>query len=317
MKTFSASVLLCASLVTSAAGADDGTSSHQAAKHFQRAVSLYGETDYRAALVEFKRAYTLAPNPSVLYNVGETEYELQDYAGALTTFEHFLAEAAASDAHRPEVEGDLEVLRTRVGHMSVVTFPSGADVTVDDQPAGKTPLEHPLLVSIGRRKVAAAIGGRAAITRYVDVAADDNLSLTLQLPDAPETGRPPDTSSGPVDPVRGSRSGHTLRIVGWAATGALAAGAVAFGILAIRQSHALQTAREVFPATAQELNHDSLLTTTYSILADSLAGAAIVVGSITLISTWLSPPGGARATGNSGTTRVMLGPTSLRLLTTF
>ena len=295
MKILAAAVLLCAFLVTSAAGADDTTSSRQAFKHFQHAVSLYGEADYRAALVEFKRAYTLAPNPSVLYNVGETQYELQDYAGALTTFEHFLAEAAAGDAHRPEVEGDLEVLRARVGHIIVVTVPAGADVTVDDQPVGKTPLERSLLVSIGHRKVVAAIGGRAPITRYVDVAADDNLSVAIQLPDAPEAGPGPELSSNPVDSAHASRSGRTLRIVGWTAAGALAAGAITFGILAIQESQDLRSARDAFPTTSQTLDHDSQLTMTYSILADSLAAAAVVVGSITLFSTWLSPSPGARA----------------------
>jgi PEGA domain len=316
MKTLSATVLLCAALVTSAAGADDGTASRQASKHFQHAVSLYGEADYRAALVEFKRAYTLAPNPSVLYNVGETQYELQDYAGALTTFEHFLAEAAAGDAHRPEVDADLEVLRARVGHVTIVTVPPGADVTVDDQPAGKTPLDRPLLVSIGHRKVVAAIGGRAPITRYVDVAADDNLSITLQLPDAPEAVPGLETSSNPVDAVGAPHGNRTWRIVGWSTAGALAAGAVTFGVLAILESRDLATARDAFPASSQTLSHDSQLTTTYSVVADSLAAAAVVVGSVTLLSTWLSSSGAPR-TGSSGATRIMLGPTSLRLQTTF
>ena len=34
----------------------------EADKHFQHGVSLYVEADYRAALVEFTRAYALAPN---------------------------------------------------------------------------------------------------------------------------------------------------------------------------------------------------------------------------------------------------------------
>jgi len=57
----------------------------EAGKHFQRGVTLYNETDYRAALVEFRRAYDLAPNAAVLYNIGETEYQLRDYASALIT----------------------------------------------------------------------------------------------------------------------------------------------------------------------------------------------------------------------------------------
>src|SRR5438046_1076480 len=73
--------------VPSAAAVND------AAKHFQRGVTMYTEADYRAALVEFRRAYEIAPNATVLYNIAQTYYQLQDYAGALVTFERYLAEA--------------------------------------------------------------------------------------------------------------------------------------------------------------------------------------------------------------------------------
>jgi hypothetical protein len=312
-------VVVSSALVAGPARGEDPSSSHQASKHFQHGVSLYGEADYRAALAEFKRAYALAPNPAVLYNVGETQYELEDYAGALATFERFLAETPPDDVHRPEVNGDLEVLRTRVGHMSIVTVPPGADLTVDDQPAGKTPLERPLLVSVGRRKVVAAIGGRAPTTRYVDVAAEDNLAVTVQLVDAAESAPfpgPRETPFHPLDTREASTSGRTLRVVGWTVTGALAAGAVTFGILAVTESHALETARRGFPASADTLNRDAQRTTTYSVLADSLTAAAVVVGGATLLSFWLSPSRSAGATGSSAM-RMMLGPTSVRLQTTF
>lgn len=301
----------------SPAHADDP---RQASKHFQRGVALYGEADYRAALVEFRRAYALAPNPAVLYNVGETQYQLQDYAAALTTFEHFLAETAPGDGHRTEVESDLEVLRARVGHVNVTTVPPGADVTIDDQPAGKTPIDRPLLVSIGHRKVVATMTGRPSVTRYVDVAADDNLSVTLQLPDPVDPPAAPahsDYSSHSVDMAPPSHGGSTLRVLGWTTTGILAAGAVSFGILALRESHDLEAERSTFPASAQALNHDASLTTTYSIVADSLTAGALVIGGATLFSTLLSGSSSTPTRGMNGTTQVMLGPASAHLVMTF
>ena len=308
-------------LLAPAARADDGLSStRQASKHFLRGVSLYGEADYRAALVEFKRAYGIAPNPAVLYNVGETQYQLQDYAGALTTFERFLAEVGPGESRRAEVEGDIEVLRSRVGHLSIATVPAGADVSIDDQAAGRTPLERALLVSIGRRKVVATMTGRPAVTRYVDVAADDNVTVTLQLPDLPEAAPAPAPRLETWHPVDAPPPGHgsgTLRVLGWTATGALAASAMTFGVLALRESHDLEVARAAYPASSQTLTHDAQLTTTYSIAADSLAAGALVLGSVTLLSTWLSPSGGAPTRGSAGTTRVVLGPASARLEMTF
>jgi Tfp pilus assembly protein PilF len=45
-----------------------------AGKHFQRGVALFNEADYAGALAEFKKAYELAPNPAVLYNIGQTHF---------------------------------------------------------------------------------------------------------------------------------------------------------------------------------------------------------------------------------------------------
>ncbi|HEX7603304.1 MAG TPA: hypothetical protein VF316_16915, partial [Polyangiaceae bacterium] len=64
------------------ARAEDTTKIKEAGQHFQRAVSLYNETDYNGALVEFKRAYATAPNVNVLYNIGQSQFQLQRYAQA-------------------------------------------------------------------------------------------------------------------------------------------------------------------------------------------------------------------------------------------
>jgi tetratricopeptide (TPR) repeat protein len=296
---------------------DADSPTREAGKHFQRAVALYGEADYRASLVEFKRAYALAPNVAVLYNVGETEYQLQDYASALITFKRYLVESPSNEPHRAEVEGDVEVLRTRVGHLTVATLPVGADVTIDDQPLGKTPLDEAALVSIGHRKIIASMLGRSPVSKFVDVAAEDNVSVTLTLP-APESGAAPLASTSQREGSSGSRGiGPTLRVVGWVATAAFAGGAVTFGVLANKASSDLKKARSVFPTTAATLNHDANLATTYAIVADSLTVAAIVVGDITLFSTLSAASKSSPKSALATETRMVVGPTSARLDVTF
>lgn len=315
--------VLCAAVVvlsTFEAGAQDGaTATREAIKHFERGVALYGEADYRAALVEFKRAYGIAPNTAVLYNVGEAQYQLQDYAGALTTFTRYLAECGPSDTHRAEVEGNVDVLRARVGRVSIATAPAGADVSIDDQPVGRTPLEEKVLVSVGRRKVMASLGG-SVVTRYVDVAAEDNLSVTLDL--SAIGGADASASTGGLGPARQGpstspppSSGSVLPLLGWLGTGVLAAGAGISGALALKESTDLKNLRSTYPVSAATLNHDATLVTTYSILADSLGAAALVLGGVTLVSTLLySSRAGRRA---DAAVRVSIGPGSVRLETFF
>jgi tetratricopeptide (TPR) repeat protein len=293
----------------------------EAGKHFQRGVALYGEADYRAALVEFKRAYALSPNAAVLYNVGETEFQLQDYAGALTSFERYLSESSPLEVHRGEVETNVETLKARVGHVTIATTPVGADVTIDDQAVGHTPLERSVLVSVGHRRIVASMAGHQPVTRYIDVATDDNVMVSLQLPAQSESS--PQVASSALSPAssdlpHSSRTGATLRTVGWIATAALATGAATFGIVALKDSSDLRAARNTFPTSQDTLSHDASLTSRYSVLADSLTAAALVVGGITLVSTLTSNGASSRERGSTGAgTRVVLGPATARLEVTF
>jgi len=75
-------VLLAPSLgVPAVARADGGT--EPAAEHFRHGVALYKDGDYAGALVEFRRAQDISPNYRVLYDIGQSLYQLQRYAEAL------------------------------------------------------------------------------------------------------------------------------------------------------------------------------------------------------------------------------------------
>src|SRR5262245_11721856 len=91
-------VLLLLVVSTAAAYADNP--GREAGKHFQRGVDLYNDGDFRGALVEFKKAYSIWPRANVLYDIGQTEYQLLDYAAALKTMERYLSETGPNAAHR-------------------------------------------------------------------------------------------------------------------------------------------------------------------------------------------------------------------------
>ena len=265
--------------VASAGPAAD-SSFKEASKHFQRGVTLYNEADYRAALVEFRRAYEIAPNAAVLYNLGQTHYQLQNYAAALVTLERYLTESPANAAHRHEVEQTIETLKARVGKIAVSTDAPDCEITVDDELIGKTPLDDPQLVSIGRRKVTAICRGRAAETRFVDVAAGDTVKLSLVNPDGPGGRAPSGTGSD------GGLHGRDLITPGWIATGVFGAGAITTGVLAYLASRDLQTSRTTYPTSRDDLDRKSSHVVTLSAVADVLAAATLITGGLTLTLTW-------------------------------
>jgi PEGA domain len=255
----------------------------EAGKHFQRGVSLYNEADYRAALVEFKRAYEIAPNAAVLYNIGQTHYQLQNYASALSTLDRYLTEAGAGAPHRPEVEQTLETLKARVGKVEVTTNLPDCEITIDDELVGKTPLAQPVLVSIGRRKVTAMHDGRPPETRFVEVAAGDTVKMALNLTEPDRGGQPAGPTSVPsTAPPGPSGLSQTLLTAGWITTGVLGAGAITMGILALSASSDLKNAHNTYPTTHDDLSKKASRVSTFSAVADVAGVAAIVVGGVTL-----------------------------------
>lgn len=254
----------------------------EASKHFQRGVALYGEADYRAALVEFRKAYDISPNATVLYNIGQTYYQLQNYAAALTTLERYLNEAGAQASHRGEVEQTLEILQSRVGKVSVTTNISPCEISIDDEHLAKTPMREPLLVSIGHRKITAACDGRTAETRFVDIAAGDTQPVQFSFA---ETTSPVGTARKTAD--TGAPPNWATRM--WVATGVLGAGALVTGVLAFKASSDLKSAREEKPVLPEEqaaktadLSHKSSLVSRWSLIADIAGVATLITGGIAL-----------------------------------
>jgi tetratricopeptide (TPR) repeat protein len=254
----------------------------EASKHFQRGVALYGEADYRAALVEFRKAYEIAPNATVLYNIGQTYYQLQNYAAALTTLERYLAEAGSTASHRPEVEQTLEILQSRVGRISVTSSVAGCEIAVDDEHVARSPLREPVLVSIGHRKVTAACDGRPAETRYVDVAAGDTAPVQFSLT---EPSSAIGTAEKPAVVVVKTNWAYRL----WVGTVVAGAGALVVGGVAFKESRDLKSLRNEDPVQPEQqaskavaLSDKAKLVSRLSLAADVLGVATLVTGGIAL-----------------------------------
>src|SRR5262249_2683195 len=151
-----------------------------------------------------------------------------------------------------------------------VSVADGADITLDEVAVGTSPLAKPLVVNPGHHKIGATKGGRSAESRVVSVAGADHAKVELTIeeaaPPAPppvaapvETPAPPppaapapiETPAPPAAETRGTPTGIWL---GWAATGALATGAVVSGILALNANSDLTHAKNDGPAPGSELD---------------------------------------------------------------
>lgn len=264
--------LALAGPAATARASGDGAS-REAGRHFQRGVDLYNDGDFRGALVEFKKAYSVWPRANVLYDIGQTEYQLLDYAAALKTMERYLAETGPNAAHRAEVESAVEALRGRVGRIILTTDGGACDVLLDDQPAGTTPLDAPLLVSVGPRKVAVhCTGDRAAIKR-LEVVAGETVRLDLKVPPPPIAAMRA-AMSAPKPDAAPPRPGSGY-VTGWVVSGVLVAATVAMGVTTLVEQSRLVALRNSFPASKSDIDRQATLTTGLAITSDILGAAAI------------------------------------------
>lgn len=290
----------------------------EARVRFLKGLDLFREADYHAALIEFRRAYELAPNPSVLYNIGQVYFQLQDYANALTSLERYLAEAGKNvpAARRADVEKDIEKLRSRVANLDISANVPDVEIAVDDVVVGRTPLAKPIMVSAGRHKITASKEGFRTATRVVEVASADSLKVPLELIEQKVGGPtpPPDTTAKNVPPpplptatATGTVStppppppqGRGIPWAGWAVTGGLAAGAVITGVLALGASSDLAEQRNAPAQTRESLDDAASKVSTLALVSDIFTGCAVVAGGISLVLTITSGPSSSDRSGPS------------------
>lgn len=293
-------------------------SREEAQKRYERGRELYDESDYRGALVEFSRAYELAPSFRLLYSIALVQYQLQDYASALRSYERYLKEGGSDvpAQRREEVQRELTKLRSRVASLTITTDKPGAEVTVDDVVVGTTPLPEPVVVSAGRRRISATLPGQPPVSRAVDVAGSDTLTVALEF-GTPVAARPP-TASAPREEapvgVKTEAAPKGVPWVAWGTTGGLAAAAGVCGVLALGASKDLDTKRGTFGVTREELDDASKKTKQFALMTDVLLGATVVSAGV---STWLTLTRGSDTPASSASLQLGVGPRSVAVTGSF
>jgi hypothetical protein len=281
----------------------------EATARFRRGTELYKDESYEAALVEFRRAYELSDEYRVLYNIAQVCYQLHDYVCALRNFESYL-ERGGEDVRperKREVQGEMAKLKTRVGTLMPRANVPGADVTIDNVPRGKTPLEQPVMLSAGQHSITVSMPGKVPVTRAVDLGGGENQVMTFELLDASTVvyrERPGETPS----------KWTTLSYVGLAGAGALAVGAGVTGILALRASQDVTKQSYVGPPSDEAESVRSRMVTLRTV-SDVLTLSAVAVLATTLVLTLTRDP--APRPARAATLDLTVGPTEARLLGTF
>jgi tetratricopeptide (TPR) repeat protein len=292
------------------APAADSDVQKRASEHFRRGVELFQEGAYRAAIVEFNRAYDIAPNFRLRYNIAQTQIQLLNYLGAVQSYEAYLSEGGAEvpAERREEVETALHALRERIGRISIGVSAPNAEIFVDEVKVGVSPLDTTVPVNVGQHRVHARTADGAEGSKVLEVAGGDLLEVKLELKKAPaQAVKTVVVARGPE-----GLSTYDKYAVACLAVGVVAAGgAVYFGLTASSDKDELDKALKARPNDAGKVADLRDSTKLYARMTDATAGVAVLAlaASVTL---WvLDDDDDDEEKGKAADTQLSVGPGGL------
>jgi hypothetical protein len=165
---------------TAAAAPDDSTPQGQYRKAHEAITAKNWEEARRLLLDLWSQSRTYDVGSSLVF----VEYQLQHYARAATFAAYAIQNAPPIE--RPEeidrLRKALEELKQRVGSVQVIVNRPGADVLVDGENVGTSPLSGELYLDVGPHQLEARLPGGVPVSARVDALAGEEYRVELNVP---------------------------------------------------------------------------------------------------------------------------------------
>jgi hypothetical protein len=188
---------------------------------------LYQDGDFQNALVKFQRVHELSQDGRLLWNIAVCEKNLRRYTRVLATLDRYLIDAGPllSAADRQEAKDLVDAARPLVSSLRVTVTQPGAEIFVDDDKVGTSPLAAPVLLDLGKRRIRVQKAGFKPFEHIEQVAGGTELTVTADLARDLHQGRV-SVKAGPKDLIavdgkavgqgkwegKLPSGGHTLRV---------------------------------------------------------------------------------------------------------
>lgn len=312
----------------------------RAREYYDRAVELYTQRDYAAALEQLRRAAELRPHYRLQRALAQVHAAMRDYAAAYTANRLYLEQGGdkISPERRQEATDEMAKLERLIALVTLAVDVRGALIRIDDSNVGQAPLTTPVALNVGPHQVIVSHPAYPDQSRAITAAAGTSerleFSLARRTPasaaadeaarrEAPhEVPAPMPNAAGGTNPApaRAERDAPDYVWLGWVATGALAAGASVTGMMALSQNSSLDDERDL-AASGGSVDRDRLDSRASSLrvlatVTDVLWVAAAAAGGVTLWLT-LDGSGSSRRSAPEPALEAGVGPGGLSLRASF
>jgi hypothetical protein len=239
LKSLGCVVLLAAlSAISGEAASQPLLNGEEAAKladaYFLRGKALLKDGNIKEAYKQYKASWDLKKSYDIAANLGNVEYELGMPRDAAEHLAFSVRNAAVSVTpdRLDKIKKLLDQAKTLVSVVVVKVNVPGADVFVDGELVGRSPLTDELYVDPGPRTIEARLTGHETAKQTVDCPRTSTQTVTLTLnPTATPVSSAGPTGSSTAPP--GSKIPRRNRLIPLAVGGGVTAAGVAVGLTSL------------------------------------------------------------------------------------
>jgi hypothetical protein len=261
--------------------------------HYKTGISAYQEHRYREAIDELSCANQLLKSPAFSYNIAVTYEAMGDPASALRWYREHAREGGV-EVDTPALRAKLAELEAKlqgrgVQQVTVLSVPSAAVLSIDDQPSGLTPFSVELRP--GRHRYRLAATGHEAAEGWFELRPDRALDVRVELTANAEKKPEPAPALPPEPSPTLPASAHAQPPGGFAAIGTWTWVALGSGVALLGAGLACELRREQLDhelASASQVDYQrrydamSAPQTNARIFA-GLGSAALLTGGVLLV----------------------------------
>ena len=152
---------------------------------------LASDGDFAGALIKFKAAFDASKDARVLWNVAFCEKNLRHYSKVITTLQRYQSEGGAllTAKDRKDAQDLITTIEPFTTKMTIAVNEDGAQIFVDDELVGTSPLSAPLVLDIGERRLRVTKDGFAPFEKSTPVGGSAAVRLDVTLQKVVHEGR--------------------------------------------------------------------------------------------------------------------------------